>query len=223
MGELTGVDAPAYTNRCAESRLVRCIFYRCISPMARCLGRWQYKLGFVTYQADEVKATSDCVGEPEFCVHGARGMNQVLVEAATAIKTDANDHFRAGAYDQAAQMYVQALGLLQSMSRLDEDFELDSQVMKQAAEVCMALLLNIAACNLKSQDWERAVHCCKQVLECDSDNAKALFRKGVALSHLGHPEGALSDLKKALLLTDTSDSATRGHITQEISRVQGLT
>merc|ERR1712176_487931 len=119
-------------------------------------------------------------------------------------------------------MYVQALGLLQSMSRFDEDLDIDSEVMKQAAEVCMALLLNIAACNLKAQDWERAARCCTQVLDCDKDNSKAWFRKGVALSHLGQPEEAIADLEKALALTDPSDRATQGHIKQEISRVQGL-
>ena len=45
-------------------------------------------------------------GDGEFCIKGARGMNEVLVEAASAQKTSANDVFRAGQYDEAARMYL---------------------------------------------------------------------------------------------------------------------
>mmetsp|Transcript_20094 Transcript_20094/g.42898 ORF Transcript_20094/g.42898 Transcript_20094/m.42898 type:complete len:340 (-) Transcript_20094:1-1020(-) len=177
--ELTGKPPPRRINRCAESVIVRCLFKSCIRPLARCLERCFYKPSFVTYQNDE----SESPGESDdFCIKGARGMNQVLVEVATHQKNSANEVFRKGHHEQAAGIYMEALGLIQAMSRFEEDDANDCEVLKQANEVSKALLLNIAACNLKVQDWERTVLCCNRVLEWDPENPKALFRRGMAPS-----------------------------------------
>merc|ERR1711904_329793 len=107
------------------------MFYKCVSPFAKCLRRCRLLPAFVTYQNDEGSAVDE--GE-EYCIKGARGMNQVLIEAATAGKSNANNFFRNGAYDQAASMYLQALALLQAMSRFDEDSEEDLALMHQAQD-----------------------------------------------------------------------------------------
>merc|ERR1712008_502150 len=88
--------------------------------------------------------------------------------------------------------------------------------MKQAQEVCKALLLNIAACNLKAEDWQRATICCNQVLQWDIRNAKAYFRRGIASSKIGKLDDAMRDLQEALSFTENSNAATRQHIKREI-------
>lgn len=215
--DLVGEDAPAFINRFTKSRLVRCIFHRCLVPLGRCIERW-YNPKSITYKDDE--SSTDVGGE--FCVKGARGMNQVLVEAATLQKERGNSFFRSGSFDVAAMNYMQALSYLEAMSRLDEEEEADRLVMQQAGTVCVALLLNIAACNLKNQDYQRAVLCCEQVMKVEPESQKALFRRGVAFSHLGRTAEALSDLKKAYELTDKSDEATTKHIKQELDRVTAM-
>lgn len=214
--DLTGESGPRYINRCAQSSTVRCIFTACVKPLIRCLDRCTIWNRGVSYTEDEASGDSG----DEYCIKGARGMNEVLVEAATMQKEKANQYFRSGEYHEAAKIYMQALSLIQSLSRLDDELDNDLLVMKQAREVCKALLLNIAACNLKAQDWDRAIVCCNQVLQWDAESSKALFRRGVALSKTGDFDKALVDLQKALSLTDQSDVSTRKHIQQEIDAVQ---
>lgn len=57
--------------------------------------------------------------------------------------------------------------------------------------------LNIAACNIKSKDFETAVLACEEVLKLDPSNVKAFYRKGRALS-LPINSG-VEDFRKALL------------------------
>lgn len=215
--DLTGESGPRYINRCAKSCIVRCIWSACLKPLARCLDRCSIWNRGVSYADDEASGDS---GDADYCIKGARGMNEVLVEAATTQKEKANGYFRSGEYDQAARIYMQALSLVQSLSRLDDELDSDLLVIQQSKEVCKALLLNIAACNLKAQDWERTILCCDQVLEWDAESSKAFFRKGVALSKSGKLDEALENLQKALQLTDQTDAATSQHIQQEIDAVQ---
>eukprot|EP00930_Biecheleria_cincta_P082349 TRINITY_DN72101_c0_g1_i1.p1 TRINITY_DN72101_c0_g1~~TRINITY_DN72101_c0_g1_i1.p1 ORF type:complete len:389 (-),score=50.16 TRINITY_DN72101_c0_g1_i1:67-1233(-) len=217
--DLTGVAPPAYVNRCAKSCCVRTLFYACVGPLVRCLERC-HLTPFVTYQNDDPEDSSS-TGE-EYCIKGARGMNQVLIEAATEQKKVANDLFRSGDFDEAAKMYLQAFGLIQALSRLDEGSEDDMELLRQAHDVCKALLLNIAACNLKASDWERAISCCDRVLRWDARNAKAFYRRGVAMIHLGRRKEALANLQQAEQLTDMSDEVTREHIRQEIVKAEAL-
>lgn len=59
------------------------------------------------------------------------------------------------------------------------------------------VLLNIAACQLRQQDYHGAVATCGEVLQEDPQNAKALFRRGKARRTLGQSEAALRDLEAA--------------------------
>jgi tetratricopeptide (TPR) repeat protein len=57
--------------------------------------------------------------------------------------------------------------------------------------------LNIAACNIKSKDFESAVLACEEALKLDPYNIKGLYRKGRALS-LPINSG-VEDFRKALI------------------------
>ena len=58
-------------------------------------------------------------------------------------------------------------------------------------------LLNIAACNIKSKDFETAVQACDEALKLEPNNTKALYRRGRALT-LPINSG-IADFEKAMV------------------------
>ena len=64
--------------------------------------------------------------------------------------------------------------------------------------------LNEALCEIKCEHWNEAIKCCNAVLEIESKNVKALFRRGNA--HFGKQEyqEALRDLTVAAELSPTN-------------------
>uniref|UniRef100_A0A7S0AHT5 PPPDE domain-containing protein n=1 Tax=Pyrodinium bahamense TaxID=73915 RepID=A0A7S0AHT5_9DINO len=218
--ELTGQGAPPYINRFTTSSLVRGVFYRCLVPLGRCLERF-YEPPSITYSDDIGVAGEDGTAGDELGITGVRGINQVLLEAATMQKAKANKLFGEKAYSAAKSSYWKALGYLDAMSRRTEE---DAEACRQVEAVRRALLLNLAACDLKSESYEEAVGRCREVLALDPGNAKALYRRGVALSHLGAYQEALADLRGLLQGTEGGalDAATQRDVRREVERVRGL-
>ena len=74
--------------------------------------------------------------------------------------------------------------------------------------------LNLAACCLKTQKWDRVVKECGEVLKLDPNNAKAYYRRGCA-----HMEGDIdlskADLEKAAEL----DPGNKG-VKKELKRLE---
>mmetsp|Transcript_99889 Transcript_99889/g.280886 ORF Transcript_99889/g.280886 Transcript_99889/m.280886 type:complete len:376 (-) Transcript_99889:107-1234(-) len=214
--ELTSKPAPPFINEFTHSRFVRGVFYGCVMPVGRCLEKW-YDYGGITYTDDAGVAGGE---SNDLGISGARGINQVLVEAATSRKATANTLFKEGQYAEAREAYNKAMGYLATMSRRTEE---EDEVCSQADEVRMALLLNLAACDLKSQDYARAVDICDQVLENQPGNQKARYRRGIACSHLGRLDAATADFRKVLQTAeDEGDSATVRDARREIARVKQL-
>lgn len=58
--------------------------------------------------------------------------------------------------------------------------------------------LNNAACKLKLRDYKQAVKLCTKVLDADSKNVKALYRRAQAYIQLVDLDLAEMDIKKAL-------------------------
>lgn len=58
--------------------------------------------------------------------------------------------------------------------------------------------LNNAACKLKLKDYKQAEKLCTKVLESDSQNVKALYRRAQAYIQLVDFDLAEVDIKKAL-------------------------
>jgi tetratricopeptide (TPR) repeat protein len=217
--ELTGKATPAYINRFTKSCFVRGVFYRCLVPLGRCLRRFSYEDGGISYSNDEDAANQSSNQSSGLGIAGAKGINEVLVSAATMQKEKANQSFKAGATKDAREAYSKAIGYLDSISHRTLQEE---GVRAQAQMVRLALLLNLAAVALKQEEWASALDSCNQVLSKDSDNMKALYRRGIAQSHLGAPEASLADLRQALQVTDPSDAGTVRDVRREIERVRAL-
>eukprot|EP01118_Nematostelium_gracile_P009378 TRINITY_DN3152_c0_g1_i1.p1 TRINITY_DN3152_c0_g1~~TRINITY_DN3152_c0_g1_i1.p1 ORF type:complete len:207 (+),score=76.77 TRINITY_DN3152_c0_g1_i1:117-737(+) len=68
---------------------------------------------------------------------------------------------------------------------------------KKAEAIKVAVLNNMATVHLKLNRFTKCVSCCDQVLQIESNNIKALFRRGKAHLALNDLDRAESDLNKA--------------------------
>ena len=133
--ELTGQGAPPYVNRFTKSRVIRCVFFRCLVPLGRCVERF-HKVEPITYTQD-----ASCGAEVAE-LYGVRGINQVLVEAATVQKARANDLFRSGAFVEARDAYEKALGYL---TRLQTQNLVRGQALRCCSHLCH--------CTFRQRPW----------------------------------------------------------------------
>ncbi|KAL4443626.1 hypothetical protein ABPG75_011363 [Micractinium tetrahymenae] len=115
------------------------------------------------------------------------------LEAAERRRADGNAAFSAGQYAEALGKYRLAL------SYLNEDvlMQLGDFHFHKAMALKRPVQLNIAACQLKQEDYPGAITTCSEVLADDPKNPKALFRRGRARHELGQLEAAAEDLEAA--------------------------
>lgn len=129
------------------------------------------------------------------------------------IKLSGNYHFKREDYTRATSKYKKALRYL---NRLHDEVAMNEEQEKKLLQLQANCLLNSAACHLKNQRYEEALNDCNEALDIDSDNAKALFRKGQALHGNRDYDTSLKTLYSALKLAPTDKS-----INAEIIAVKG--
>ncbi|GAB2216367.1 hypothetical protein Droror1_Dr00024139 [Drosera rotundifolia] len=111
------------------------------------------------------------------------------IEIAEKKKEEGNALFKAGEYAKASQRYEKGAKFIESVS--DEE-KSQSKALKTSCN------LNNAAYKLKLKDYEQAKKLCTKVLDIDSRNVKALYRRAQAYLHLFNLEKAEIDIRKAL-------------------------
>ncbi|KAM7255038.1 hypothetical protein ACFE04_020279 [Oxalis oulophora] len=114
------------------------------------------------------------------------------IEAAGKKKEQGNALFKAGKYARASKRYEKAVKFI------DYDTAFSDEEKKQSKALKVACNLNDAACKLKLKDYKQAEKLCTKVLEIDSRNVKALYRRAQAYIHLTDLDLAELDIKKAL-------------------------
>ncbi|XP_021273510.1 peptidyl-prolyl cis-trans isomerase FKBP62-like [Herrania umbratica] len=119
---------------------------------------------------------------------------QEKIEAAGKKKEEGNVLFKAGKYVRASKRYEKAVKCIEYDSSFSEEEK------KQAKALKVACNLNNAACQLKLKDYKQAEKLCTKVLELESANVKALYRRAQAYIHLADLDLAEFDIKKALEL-----------------------
>lgn len=114
------------------------------------------------------------------------------IEAAAKKKEEGNALFKAGKYQRASKRYEKAVKFIEYDSTFSDEEK------KQAKALKITCNLNNAACKLKLKDYKEAEKLCTKVLELDSNNVKALYRRAQACIQLADFDVAERDIKKAL-------------------------
>ena len=109
------------------------------------------------------------------------------------LRSEGNQLYLSKRLEEAADKYAEAIGRLEQLilrekPQDDEWLELRKQK--------VPLLLNFSQCKLSQNDYYPVIEHCSEVLEIDSNNVKALFRRGKA--HIGawNPNDAREDFNK---------------------------
>lgn len=113
-------------------------------------------------------------------------------EEATKCKTEGNDLFKAGKYKEAVAIYKDGVSYVENSDENNDLF--------------ITLNLNIAMCDLKTNDYTEAIEKCSEVIKKDENNVKALYRRGCAYTSFGMFDEAKSDLIKAAKLDPKNKS-----------------
>ncbi|KAL8259995.1 hypothetical protein R6Q59_027948 [Mikania micrantha] len=117
---------------------------------------------------------------------------QEKIETSGMKKDEGNTLFKKQKYERASKRYEKALSFIEYDSAFTEDEKQQAKLLKISCN------LNNAACKLKLRDYKQAVKFCTKVLDADSKNVKALYRRAQACIQLVDLDLAEMDIKKAL-------------------------
>lgn len=135
-----------------------------------------------------------------------------LYEIAMEHKTEANDLFKKNIIRTAFQRYHKSISnaIIANQvikSKEEEGIEINDQELKNnLLKLKSQLHLNMAACQLKTSNYEMVIKNCNKCLELDNLNEKALFRRATALIAINEFDKAINDLKLGLTIDPSAEN-----------------
>lgn len=123
------------------------------------------------------------------------------LEQSVIVKEKGTQYFKEGKYKQAAVQYKRIVSWLESESSLQGEEE------EKAKALRLAAYLNLAMCYLKLHEPSPALDNCDKALELDSNNEKALFRRGEALVVMKEFDRAREDFQRVTQLYPANKAA----------------
>ncbi|TYH26831.1 hypothetical protein ES288_A02G020200v1 [Gossypium darwinii] len=114
------------------------------------------------------------------------------IEASGKKKEEGNVLFRAGNIERASKRYEKAVRYI------EHDYSFNHEEQQQSKLLKVTCNLNNAACQLKLKDYRQAEELCTKVLELESRNVKALYRRAQAYIQLVDLDLAEAVIKMAL-------------------------
>lgn len=118
--------------------------------------------------------------------------NTEKIEYAGKKKEEGNVLFKSGKYERAGKKYEKAAFYI------NEDVSFGDDEQKLVKELRVSCWLNGAACSLKLGNFQEAIRLCSKVLDMESCNVKALYRRAQAYMETSDLVSADLDIKKAL-------------------------
>jgi len=107
-------------------------------------------------------------------------------------REEGNKFFQQGKYAQAMRKYQKALTYV----NIEYDFKTDLDKAK-SKKLKIPILLNMAQTDIKQKNYAEAIGNCEKVIDIDSINIKAYYRRGQAWLALSEFDKAQADLEKA--------------------------
>ncbi|KAL2529503.1 Peptidyl-prolyl cis-trans isomerase FKBP62 [Forsythia ovata] len=118
--------------------------------------------------------------------------NLERIEAAVRKKEEGNQLFKIGKYQRAGKKYDKAA------EYVSEDVVFTDDDQKLVKTLRLSCWLNGAACSLKLNDFQEVIKLCSKVLDVESCNVKALYRRAQAYMKVAELLLAELDIKKAI-------------------------
>lgn len=128
----------------------------------------------------------------ELLRRGAAASAGSETHAAETLKSQGNMMFKQGNFVEATAKYLEAIQAVPNGTN-------DHTVLKSCH-------LNLSSCSLQMEKFDTCIKHCNHVLEIDSVNMKAYYRRGQAFMGLKKGSSAVKDLEKALTLAGEQDA-----------------
>lgn len=136
------------------------------------------------------------------------------LEQAEIKKSKGTSYFKAEKYKLAVKFYSQVVTLLENATGMDE-----GEDATRKSTLLLVAFLNLAMCYLKLNDSHAAQEQCDKALEQDSNNVKALFRRGQALQNKGDYDQAKKDFEQVVQL-DPQNKAAKNQVTRCMQKIK---
>ncbi|KAE8677603.1 Peptidyl-prolyl cis-trans isomerase FKBP65 [Hibiscus syriacus] len=117
------------------------------------------------------------------------------IEAAMKKKEEGNALFKTGYYERASNRY-EKIRRFQAIRYIENDYSIGHEEQQQCKLLKVTCNLNNAACQLKLKEYKQTEELCTKVLELESRNVKALYRRAEAYIQLVDLDLAEADVKK---------------------------
>ena len=138
------------------------------------------------------------------------------LERAQHHKDKGTDLFRLKRLNFAIKRYEKATNIVTAIT---DTTDLPESLQNQCKTLKCHCYLNLAACHLKEERYEKAINCAKHALEIEENNVKGLFRRGQARFKLHQYSEALEDIQKVLVI-EPHNKAAQNELTAVQQAVQ---
>lgn len=140
-----------------------------------------------------------------------KSKERAVFELSTAKKFEACRRFKkeGAAFFEEGQFFRSAAAYRKILVYLNYTFPDTPEETKEFDALKISSELNIAACKLKTGQYDEVIRCCSQVLNVDPKNVKALLRRARGHRLSDDFEASARDLKAAIEISPTNKTLRR--------------
>lgn len=125
------------------------------------------------------------------------------IEQSELLKNKGTELFKEGKYGLAAKKYARIVEFLE-FEKSD-----DAENQKKISQLVLAAHLNVAMCNLKTNEYLKAIESCEKALKLEPNNEKALFRIAQANLSLANFDESVKFFNQVLEVNKENKEASK--------------